>query len=161
MRELLLTYKHEAHITPSVSFSVIPKACETGSVAFRWTKSIWYVLAASVHPIVRSACFVLGYLFIYLDCECHTLPESTRISTVLIYECSQSLAIEERHLAGNLTGTYMMKFFHAVIVFVFFLHTLTQTVLTEVCTSETKLIHDVREQLIWGARSPDGVIVVV
>lgn len=64
-------------------------------------------------------------------------------------------------MAGNLTGTYMMKFFHAVIVFVFFLHTLTQTVPTEVCTSETKLIHDVREKLIWGARSPDGVIVVV
>lgn len=108
MRELLLTYKHEAHITPSVSFSVIPKACKTGSVAFRWT---------SVHPIVRSACFGLDSLFIYLDCECHTLPESTRISTVLIYECSQSLAIEERCLVGNLTGTYMMKFFHAVIVF--------------------------------------------
>lgn len=47
-------------------------------------------------------------------------------------------------MVGNLTGTYMMKFFHAVIG-VFFLHTLTQTVLTEVCTSETKLIHDVRE----------------
>lgn len=94
--------------------------------------------------MVRSACFLLDSLFIYLDCECHTLPESTRISTVLIYECSQSLAIEERRLVGNLTGTYMMKFFHAVIGF-FFLHTLTQTVLTEVCTSETKLIHDVRE----------------
>lgn len=40
MRELLLTYKHEAHITPSVSFSVIPKACKTGSVAFRWTSAI-------------------------------------------------------------------------------------------------------------------------
>lgn len=118
MRELLLTYKHEAHITPSVSFSVIPKACKTGSVAFRWT---------SVHPMVRSACFVLDSLFIYLDCECHTLPESTRISTVLIYECSQSLAIEERCLVGNLTGTYMMKFFHAVIVFFFLAHTHTDS----------------------------------
>lgn len=77
---------------------------------------------------MRSACFVLGYLFIYLDCECHTLPESTRISTVLIYECSQSLAIEERRLAGNLTGTYNDEILPCRYCFCFFLaHTHTDS----------------------------------
>lgn len=65
MRELLLTYKHEAHITPSVSFSVIPKACRTGSVAFRWTKSILICFSSQCTPSCAISQFCFG-LFIYL-----------------------------------------------------------------------------------------------